>query len=300
MRAVRVLCRWQIPGFGVPSFRPTAMAIALVVVGGTLLETGAIAHTPIQSSDPSAPIAALTGSQDALVAMAVPAMDLPLTASAAVASVPVRERTMSGVGGGGPHAGLVDAWALDGRATGVELTRAARLRALDPGSPTEHAVLSAPAVDTGTRAADARVTVDARAATTPRVTAAREHRKHPRWWTRAGPWRVSRLVTWYGPGFYGNRTACGVRYTRYVVGVAHRTLPCGTMVQFRWHGRLAVAPVIDRGPYGSPDLLFDWSAWLACRTYRPRNAPNGCFTRADVHYRVVGKVNLDRWFKRKK
>jgi hypothetical protein len=76
-----------------------------------------------------------------------------------------------------------------------------------------------------------------------------------------------------------------------VVGVAHRTLPCGTMVQFRWHGRLAVAPVIDRGPYGPPDLVFDWSAWLACKTYRPRHARNGCFTRADVRYRVVGKVN---------
>src|SRR5688500_6354796 len=37
-------------------------------------------------------------------------------------------------------------------------------------------------------------------------------------------------VTWYGPGFYGNRTACGQRLTRSTQGVAHRTLPCGTKV----------------------------------------------------------------------
>jgi len=157
-------------------------------------------------------------------------------------------------------------------------------------------ILSAPAGVTGAPATDTRVDVAARAAVTPNATA---ERKHPRWWTKAGPWRVSQRVAWYVPGFYGNRTACGLRYTRYVVGVAHRTLPCGTMVQFRWHGRLAVAPVIDRGPYGPPKLVFDWSAWLACKTYRPRHARNGCFTRADVRYRVVGKVDLGRWFKRR-
>ena len=70
----------------------------------------------------------------------------------------------------------------------------------------------------------------------------------------SGGWRNAPIVTWYGPGFYGNRTACGVRYTRTIVGVAHRTLPCGTLVRFRWHGMTAVAPVIDRGPYASAGL----------------------------------------------
>ena len=43
--------------------------------------------------------------------------------------------------------------------------------------------------------------------------------------------------TWYGPGFYGNRTACGQRLTRSTLGVAHRTLPCGTKVALRVNGR---------------------------------------------------------------
>jgi rare lipoprotein A (peptidoglycan hydrolase) len=118
-----------------------------------------------------------------------------------------------------------------------------------------------------------------------------KRRKNP------GPWRVSQRVTWYGPGFYGNRTACGQRYTRTIRGVAHRSLPCGTMVQFRWRGKVATAPVIDRGPYGHRDLKFDWSARVACKVFRPRKGTRGCFTRHDVRYRVVGKVNLDRWFK---
>ena len=55
--------------------------------------------------------------------------------------------------------------------------------------------------------------------------------------------------TWYGPGFYGNRTACGQRLTTTTLGVAHRTLPCGTKVALRAGGRSIVVPVIDRGPY---------------------------------------------------
>jgi rare lipoprotein A (peptidoglycan hydrolase) len=63
-------------------------------------------------------------------------------------------------------------------------------------------------------------------------------------------------ATWYGPGFYGNRTACGKVLRTTTVGVAHRTLPCGTKVTFAYHGRYIVAPVIDRGPY-SGGYTFD-------------------------------------------
>jgi rare lipoprotein A (peptidoglycan hydrolase) len=108
-------------------------------------------------------------------------------------------------------------------------------------------------------------------------------------------WRNSPIVTWYGPGFYGNRTACGVRYTRRIVGVAHRTLPCGTLVEFKWHGITAVAPVIDRGPFASSQYVFDFSAAMACEVFKPRGVDNACFTRYDVKYRVVGKVALKRY-----
>lgn len=57
------------------------------------------------------------------------------------------------------------------------------------------------------------------------------------------------IATWYGPGFYGRRTACGIRMTRTLVGVAHRRLPCGTNVALRYRGRVIVAPVVDRGPF---------------------------------------------------
>ena len=66
-------------------------------------------------------------------------------------------------------------------------------------------------------------------------------------------WHLDSNVSWYGPGFYGKRTACGVAFTQDVIGVAHRTLPCGTKVTFKnpANGRVVTAPVIDRGPYVS-------------------------------------------------
>ena len=58
-------------------------------------------------------------------------------------------------------------------------------------------------------------------------------------------------ATWFGPGFFGRRTACGQRLSRGLVGVAHRTLPCGTPVEIYHRGRTVTAPVVDRGPYSN-------------------------------------------------
>jgi hypothetical protein len=57
------------------------------------------------------------------------------------------------------------------------------------------------------------------------------------------------IASWYGPGFYGNRTACGQTYTPEIIGVAHRTLRCGTLIVIEYRGRTMTVPVIDRGPY---------------------------------------------------
>jgi rare lipoprotein A (peptidoglycan hydrolase) len=57
------------------------------------------------------------------------------------------------------------------------------------------------------------------------------------------------IATWYGPGFYGNETACGNTLSRRTVGVAHRNLPCGTKVVVGYRGRFITTRVIDRGPY---------------------------------------------------
>jgi rare lipoprotein A len=58
------------------------------------------------------------------------------------------------------------------------------------------------------------------------------------------------LATWYGPGFYGHRTACGKRLTQTLLGVAHPRLKCGTQVAFYYNGRTITVPVVDRGPFG--------------------------------------------------
>jgi hypothetical protein len=58
-------------------------------------------------------------------------------------------------------------------------------------------------------------------------------------------------ATWYGPGFYGKRTACGVVLRQTTIGVANRSLPCGTKVTLAYHGHTMLAAVIDRGPFVS-------------------------------------------------
>jgi peptidoglycan lytic transglycosylase len=70
-----------------------------------------------------------------------------------------------------------------------------------------------------------------------------------------GPMR-SAGATWYGPGLYGRQTACGATLTETTIGVAHRTLPCGTAVKFLYEGHVLVTRVIDRGPY-TPGNAFD-------------------------------------------
>ena len=73
-------------------------------------------------------------------------------------------------------------------------------------------------------------------------------------------------ATWYGPGLYGNHTACGQVLRPHTVGVAHRNLPCGTAVKFVYRGHAVVARVIDRGPYSHGN---DWDlTYAAARALR--------------------------------
>jgi rare lipoprotein A len=62
---------------------------------------------------------------------------------------------------------------------------------------------------------------------------------------RAGDMTVYRLAeaSWYDDA---GQTACGFHAG---LGVANRTLPCGTAVSFRYNGRSVTAIVDDRGPY---------------------------------------------------
>ncbi len=68
------------------------------------------------------------------------------------------------------------------------------------------------------------------------------------------------IATLYGPGFWGSRTACGKVLRRGTLGVANRTLPCGSRVSLYYAGRTIVVPVIDRGPYANH---ADWDLTMA-------------------------------------
>ncbi len=58
-------------------------------------------------------------------------------------------------------------------------------------------------------------------------------------------------ASWYGPGFYGNRTANGELFRPGTLTAAHRTLPFGTKVRVTnlWNGRSAIVRINDRGPF---------------------------------------------------
>jgi rare lipoprotein A len=63
-----------------------------------------------------------------------------------------------------------------------------------------------------------------------------------------GRLNVYRLAgaSWYGGG---GGLACGGWLTSSTLGVANKTLPCGTLVTLRYNGRSVRVPVVDRGPY---------------------------------------------------
>jgi len=70
----------------------------------------------------------------------------------------------------------------------------------------------------------------------------------------------SAIATIYGPGLWGHRTACGQRLQKTTLGVASRTLKCGTKVAVDFRGRELTVPVIDRGPFGG---RASWDLTLA-------------------------------------
>ncbi len=91
-------------------------------------------------------------------------------------------------------------------------------------------------------------------------------------------WNFDQEVSWYGPGFYGHRTACGQAYTTAILGVAHRSLPCGTLVAFMWEGKSITVPVIDRGPYVKGRI---WDLSGALCTYLDH-----CYT-GPIYYQII-------------
>jgi rare lipoprotein A len=65
---------------------------------------------------------------------------------------------------------------------------------------------------------------------------------------RLGQLNVYRVTeaSWYGGG---GSLACGGALTSSTMGVANKTLPCGTLVTLRYGDHMVRVPVVDRGPY---------------------------------------------------
>jgi hypothetical protein len=157
--------------------------------------------------------------------------------------------------------------------------------ALDPANRSasvidETATLVEPAQEPALRAGRAAPAIGARGGSlyvpppAPRVVATSSSRSVP----TSGGWRTSGS-SWYGPGFYGSGTACGQTLTSTLVGVANRTLPCGTLVEFRnpSTGKVVAARRVDRGPYVSGR---DWDLTVGlCRLL------DHCFT-APIQWRL--------------
>lgn len=66
----------------------------------------------------------------------------------------------------------------------------------------------------------------------------------------AGGYTVHQGATWYGgKSMWGRSTACGQVLAPTTIGVANKTLPCGTQVTISYAGRAVSTTVIDRGPF---------------------------------------------------
>lgn len=110
------------------------------------------------------------------------------------------------------------------------------------------------ATETTTAGRGGRFSVDWKAPSTGRYPVqvrARSNRTATGSRDRAGAVTVYRqaLASWYGPGLYGNAMGCGGTLTPSTIGVAHKTMPCGTKLKLRYRGRTVAARVVDRGPY---------------------------------------------------
>jgi hypothetical protein len=75
-------------------------------------------------------------------------------------------------------------------------------------------------------------------------------------------------ASYYGPGLYGGGMACGGTLEPGTLGVANKTLPCGSKVKLRYRGRSVTVAVVDRGPYAA-GRDFDLTAATRAQLHFP-------------------------------
>lgn len=102
-----------------------------------------------------------------------------------------------------------------------------------------------------------------------------------------GHWHRT-YMTWYGPHFYGNRTACGATMDKKLIGVAaHSWVPCGATVELRWktHGvrHHRYAPVVDHCGCAVGSALDATARLMIHVTGHPPHSRH-------VHYRIFTEV----------
>jgi rare lipoprotein A len=93
-----------------------------------------------------------------------------------------------------------------------------------------------------------------------------------------GPWYTS-IASFYGAPLFGNGVACGGILHPWTLGVANKTLPCGTKVLFQYGSRAIEVRVIDRGPYIA-GREWDLTAATAVALHFPGLGP--------VRWRLIG------------
>ncbi|PJE64426.1 MAG: hypothetical protein COU90_03190 [Candidatus Ryanbacteria bacterium CG10_big_fil_rev_8_21_14_0_10_43_42] len=81
----------------------------------------------------------------------------------------------------------------------------------------------------------------------------------------ATTYRQQKIASWYGPGFWGKRTACGNIYTGRQLTAAHMDLgdkfPCGTRIRVTnlRNGKSAVLTIDDTGNFARYGRVLDVS-----------------------------------------
>ncbi len=87
-------------------------------------------------------------------------------------------------------------------------------------------------------------------------------------------------ASWYGPGFYGRRTASGVRFQKNAFTAAHKTLPFGTRLKVinETNGKEVEVTVNDRGPFIKGRIIdLSYAAARELGILKPGHAPVSLF-----------------------
>jgi hypothetical protein len=95
----------------------------------------------------------------------------------------------------------------------------------------------------------------------------------------------SSVASWYGPDFYGNKTADGTVLKRDSLWVAHKTLPLGTKIKFTYNRKTITLPVKDRGPFIS-GREWDFTEAAAEAIGLKTGSRSGT---GSVQYEIIGK-----------